>query len=134
VRQVDMNVKKGGCLIPTVIIIVAIIIGLIYFNRYFSEVLPIAGIIALIALPYLYFENEKNNLVYFVTKNRINEYYNRIYGLSNSIDDENVKENIIFIETGLGDLRNSLESQIDFYFDIIEKDEEIYARQKTKKQ
>jgi len=129
-----MNVKKGGCLIPTVIIIVAIIIGLNYFYRYFSAVLSIAGMIALIALPYLYFENEKNNLVYFVTKDRINEYYNRIYGLSNSIDDENVKENIIFIEAGLGDLRNSLESKVDFYFDIIEKDEEIYARQKTKKQ
>lgn len=129
-----MNVKKGGCLIPTVIIIVAIIIGLNYFYRYFSAVSSIAGMIALIALPYLYFENEKNNLVYFVTKDRINEYYNRIYGLSNSIDDENVKENIIFIEAGLGDLRNSLESKVDFYFDIIEKDEEIYARQKTKKQ
>jgi hypothetical protein len=129
-----MNVKKGGCLIPTVIIIVAIIIGLNYFYRYFSAVLSIAGMIALIALPYLYFENEKNNLVYFVTKDRINEYYNRIYGLSNSIDDENVKENIIFIEAGLGDLRNSLESKVDFYFDIIEKDEEIIARQKTKKQ
>ena len=129
-----MNVKKRGCLIPTVIIIVAIIIGLNYFYREFLAVLSIAGMIALIVLPYLIYDNEKNNLVYFVTKDRINEYYNRIYGLSNSIDDENVKENIIFIEAGLGDLRNSLESKVDFYFDIIEKDEEIYARQKTKKQ
>ncbi len=129
-----MNVKKGGILIPTVIIIVAIIIGLNYFYREFLAVLSIVGMIALIALPYLIYDNEKNNLVYFVTKDRINEYYNRIYGLSNSIDDENVKENIIFIEAGLGDLRNSLESKVDFYFDIIEKDEEIYARQKTKKQ
>ena len=129
-----MNVKKGGCLIPTVIIIVAIIIGLNYFYRYFSAVLSIAGMIALIVLPYLYFENEKNNLVDFVTRDRINEYYSRIYGLSNSIDDENVKKNIMFIEAGLRDLRNSLESKVDFYFDIIEKDEEIIARQKTKKQ
>jgi len=129
-----MNVKKGGILIPTVIIIVAIIIGFSYFYRYFLAVSSIVGMIALIALPYLIYDNEKNNLVYFVTKDRINEYYNRINGLSNSIDDENVKKNIIFIEAGLRDLRNSLESKVNFYNNIIKKDEEIIARQKTKKQ
>ncbi|MHA1344287.1 MAG: hypothetical protein ACTSQG_09890 [Promethearchaeota archaeon] len=130
----DVNVKKRGCLIPTVIIIVAIVIGFSYFYRYFLAVSSIVGIIALVALPYLIFDNEKNGLVYFVIKDRINEYYNRIYGLSNSIDNDHVKENIEYIEEGLGDLRHSLESKVDFYFDIIEKDEEIYARQKTKKQ
>jgi len=129
-----VNVKKRGCLIPTVIIIVAIVIGFSYFYRYFLAVSSIVGIIALVALPYLIFDNEKNGLVYFVIKDRINEYYNRIYGLSNSIDNDHVKENIEYIEEGLGDLRHSLESKVDFYFDIIEKDEEIYARQKTKKQ
>lgn len=129
-----MNVKKRGILIPTVIIIVAIIIGSNYFYRYFSPLLSIVGMIALIALPYIYFENEKNSLVDFVTRDRINEYYSRIYGLSNSIDDAHVKEDIKSIEEGLGDLRKSLESKVDFYLDIIEKDEEIYARQKTKKQ
>jgi len=129
-----VNVKKGGCLIPTVIIIVSIVIGFSYFYRYFLAVSSIVGIIALVALPYLIFDNEKNGLVYFVIKDRINEYYNRIYGLSNSIDNDHVKENIEYIEEGLDDLRHSLESKVDFYFDIIEKDEEIYARQKTKKQ
>ena len=69
-----MSVKRGGCLIPTVIIIVAIIIGLNYFYREFLAVLSIVGMIVLIALPYLIYDNEKNNLVYFVTKDRINEY------------------------------------------------------------
>jgi len=131
---VEMNVKKRGCLIPTVIIIITIIIGLNYFYREFLAVLSIVGMIALIALPYLIYDNEKNDLVYFVIKDRINKYYNRINGLSNSIDDENVKKNIIFIEAGLRDLRNSLESKVNFYNNIIKKDEEIYARQKTKKQ
>lgn len=116
-----MNVKKGGCLITTVIVIVAIIIGFSYFYRYFLAVSSIVGIIALIALPYLIFDNEKNSLVYFVIKDRINEYYSRIYGLSNSIDDNHVKENIEYIEEGLGNLRNSLESKVDFYFDIKNK-------------
>ncbi len=128
-----MSVKRGGCLIPTVIIIVAIIIGLNYFYREFLAVLSIVGMIALIALPYLIYDNEKNNLVYFVTKDRINEYYNRIYGLSNSIDDDDVKEKIEFIEAGLGDLRHSLESKVAFYDEIIANDEEIYARQRAKK-
>jgi len=127
-----VNVKKGGCLIPTVIIIVAIIIGFSYFYRYFLAVSSIVGIIALIALPYLIYDNEKNSLVYFVIKDRINKYYNRIYGLSNSIDDDHVKENIEYIEEGLGDLRNSLENKVDFYLDIVEKDEEIYARQRKR--
>jgi len=130
---VDMSVKKGGCLIPTVIIIVAIIIGFNYFYRYFLEATSIVGMVVLILLPYLYYNHEMNSLVDFVTRHRIDEYYNRIYGLSNSIDDENVKENIIFIEAGLGDLRRSLESKVDFYDEIIENDEKIIARQKTKK-
>lgn len=129
-----MSVKRGGCFIPTVIIIITIIIGLNYFYREFLAVLAIVGMIALIALPYLIYGNEMNNLVYFVTKDRINKYYNRINGLSNSIDDENVKKNIMFIEAGLRDLRNSLESKVNFYNNIIKKDEEIIARQKTKKQ
>ena len=128
-----MNVKKGGCLIPTVLIIVAIIIGFSYFYRYFLAVSSIVGIIALIALPYLYFDNEKNGLVYFVIKDRIDEYYNRIYGLSNSIDDVYIKKNIKSVEEGLGDLRHSLESKFDFYQEIIENDEKIIARQKNKK-
>ena len=129
-----MNVKKGGCFLPTVIIIVAIIIGGIYFGGDFLEILAIVGVFALIALPYLHYQLEMNNLVGFVTRERINEYYSSLHRVSSSIDDVYIREYIKSVEEGLGDLRHSLENKVRFYQKIIENDEKIFARQKNKKQ
>lgn len=128
-----MNVKKGGCLIPTVIIIAAIFIGAIYFGEDLEEILGMVGVFALIALPYLYYQLEMNNLVSSVTRERINEYYSSLHRVSSSIDDVYIKEYIKSVEEGLGDLRHSLENKVRFYQEIIENDEKIIARQKNKK-
>ncbi len=129
-----MNGKKErGCLIPTVIIIVAIFIGAKYFGEDFSDILGMVGVFALIALPYLYYQHEMNSLVGFVTRERISEYYSSLHRASNLIDDVYTKKYIKSVEEGLGDLRHSLENKLRFYQEIIENDEKIYARQKNKK-
>ena len=130
-----MSLKKGGCLIPTVIIIALMIIGFEYFTRHFFAVLAIVELCFLPALPYLYYKHEMNKLIDFVTKERISEYTNSLSELSSFIDTDSgyVEERIQSVEEGLNNLRNSLENKVDFYNEIEAHDEKICARQKQKK-